>query len=82
METVAFSLDGETVAIVRQFARDGGYPSVSSALRQVVREWAALRARVEQAARGALCDEDVTALPVATGYVVTAVNHYDPPAVD
>lgn len=40
METVAFSLDGESLAIVRQFAKDGGYPSTSSALRQIVREWA------------------------------------------
>jgi Arc/MetJ-type ribon-helix-helix transcriptional regulator len=39
MKTVAFSLGGEHVATVRAYAKDGGYPSVSAALRRIIDEW-------------------------------------------
>ena len=39
-KTAAFYLDDEQLAIIRQYAKEMGYPSSSSALRRIIQEWA------------------------------------------
>jgi Arc/MetJ-type ribon-helix-helix transcriptional regulator len=53
METAAFSLTNEHVATVRAYAKDGGYPSVSAALRRIIDEWMEMR-QFQGLARGVL----------------------------
>lgn len=50
-ETVAVVLDSKHLATIRQFAKDNGYPSTSSALRRILDEWATLKAEKLQRER-------------------------------
>ena len=60
-ETVAFMLDPVQVATVRQFAKDQGYPSTSSALRRIIDEWLSMKAERLGLAREACCVEEARA---------------------
>lgn len=44
-EITTVNLESRQIAIIRQFAKDNGYPSTSSALRRIVEEWVQLKAK-------------------------------------
>lgn len=54
--TVAVMLEPQHLAVIRQFAKDNGYPSTSSALRRIIDEWEVLKAEKLLHQRGTLVD--------------------------
>lgn len=53
MKTVAFYVGDDHEATIRAFAKDGGYPSLSAALRRMVDEWLEMR-QFQELARSVL----------------------------
>ena len=56
--TVAVVIDAERMAMVRQYAKDGGYPSTSSALRRILDEWAMFKGAQARLFEDAGCAEE------------------------
>lgn len=48
VKTVGVALRPDEIAIIRTYAKDKGYPSLSSAFRRIVNEWVLLTGRQSQ----------------------------------
>ena len=60
--TVAVSLTGENIAMLRAYAKDNGDLGMSGALRAILADWQRMRRERVSLARDACCDEEARAL--------------------
>ena len=60
-QTVAVMLEPRHLEIVREFAKEQGYPSTSSALRRMIDEWRRMRDERARLAQDASCEEEFRA---------------------